>query len=344
MWMQRLLASLILALTFVAGPASAAEVLVYYANEPRPNEAEERNLRTLMGWLLDSGVALNRRIAELLAEDRKLFPETVERDLLQLHTRLRDDPSWRGLGVAVFTNKLAGEGKALVHRPGGDGLEPVAFPMAAQEDMILAAQPLSSAETLRRALRLVADTFAPADYQAAVVVKTHATRTLAVAPLAGTSAEATSREAFLASLPRDDSGTLELAQVGIGRDEFAAAFRSSGLRLSLVFLDAVYEAPSFDGLIRTSSSPARKYATIPYAALAPGPEAGGLAGALERSIAAQLRVEKEGEAAGATSLIRYLLLAPLLAGGVVFVWLARRSSRGDRVEQPAPRQGPFRNN
>jgi hypothetical protein len=279
-----------------------------------------------MGWLLDSGVVLNRRIAELLAEDRKLFPETVERDLLQLHTRLRDDPSWRGIGVAVFTNKLAREGKALVYRPGAVGLGAVDFPLASQEDVILASQPLSSAATLRRALRLVADTFAPADYRAAVVVKTHATRTLAVVPFAGISAEATGREAFLASLPRDDSAALELAKVGIGKDEFAEAFRDSGLRLSLVFLDAVYEAPAFDGFIRTSSSPARKYATIPYAALAPRPEAGGLAAALEGSIAAQLRVEKEGEAAGATSALRYLLLAPLLAGGAFFVWLARRSA------------------
>jgi hypothetical protein len=280
-----------------------------------------------MRWLLESAQPIHRRIAELLAEDRKLFPETVERDLLQLHTRLRDDPAWRGLGVAVFTNKLAGEGKALVHQPGGSGLLPVDFPKLPEADLILAAQPLSSPATLQRALRLVADTFPPADFTAAVVVKTHATRSLAVAPFAGVRADATSPEAFLASLPRDDSTVPELATVGIGKDEFAAALSGSGLRLSLVFLDAVYEAPAFDGLIRTSSSPARKYATIPYAALAPSPERGGLAVALESSIATQLRVEKEGGAAGATSALRYLLLAPLLAGGAFFVWLMRRSAR-----------------
>lgn len=323
---MRFLLFLIAYLMVCPQPAAATEVFIYYANEPTEFSAEEQNLRAVIRWLLDSQKPLPRRIAELLAEDRKLFPEAVERDVLQLQTRLSEDPAWREHGVIVFTNKLARQGRALVHQPGHVGLTPIDFSPNSPSNVILAAQPLSDFLTLREALRLTAATFPQASSVFAAVFKTHATRSLAVTPFAGLVADEGGRADFLARLPQDDRSAPELSTIGIDRHEFLAALESSGLRWGGVFLDAVYNAPEFERLVRVSRSSVSKYATIPYAAWSPDAAAGGLVGSLERSFLAQQRVEREGGSMdGATSALRYLLLMPLLIGTGLLLWILRRN-------------------
>ena len=307
-------------------PAGATEILVYYGNEPTQTPGEEQNLRQLMRWLIDSKKPLHRRLAELLAEDRKLFPETVERDVLQLQTRLTEDLAWREQGVIVFTNKLARQGSALVHHPGGLGLKPIAFSPEPTTDVILEAQPLSDAKTFHRAMRLIASTFPDANARFAAIFKTHATKELAIAPFACVHAVEAQRQEILARLPLDDRVAPEFATVGIRREEFLVALERAGLSWALLFLDAVYQAPEFSGRVRVSRSEVSKYATIPYAALSPSSEAGGLVGSLERTIQIQERAARErGLTDGATSGIRYFLLTPLLFGIGLLFWLIRRN-------------------
>lgn len=300
------------------------EVLVYFANEPTKDELEEQNLRQLMRWLIDQKKPLPRRLAELLAEDRQLFPQAVERDLLQLHTRLREDPHWRALGVVVLTNQLAREGRILLHMPGEDGLRPEVITLPVANDVILAAQPLSDGNVMRLALQWISQRFASPQYKFALVLKTHATPTLAVAPFAGLNMAKIATEDLLVRLPQNDKIAPAFADIGIQKQNFLSLLDASGLNFSLVFLDAVYGAPQFERLVQTSSSVKSKYATIPYAALVPGPQSGGLIGVLQRSINNQTLTEQQGLLHTKSSAMRYLLLLPLVLGFALIVWLMRR--------------------
>ena len=223
-------------LLLAAGPAAVYgqdrdEVVVYYANETAPDEAEARNYATMQAWLRTSPDPKIRLIADHLDDDQRLF---------QAATDLTVGTLARGLDRAVFfTNRMVRRGKCLIARPGQPPTE-VPFAVPPDPNYILTSNPLAKADTVAAALAFAGREFPPDRHEFVLVVKSHGSPKRVVTPRWVVRAEETSCEEVLSIAAGTRPGPLPewAGRLGIGKPEFLAALAASGLSFALVDVEA----------------------------------------------------------------------------------------------------------
>jgi hypothetical protein len=221
-------------LLLAAAPAAAndrAEVLLYYANETAPDEAEAKNYATMQAWFRGHADPKLKLIADHLEDDRVLF---------QAATDLTIGTLARGADRAIFfTNRTVRTGKCLVVRP---GQRPTETPFAVPPDpnYVLTSNPLAKAETLAAALAFAGREFPPETHEFVLVVKSHGNAKRVITPRWIVRAEETTREEVLAVAAGTHAGPLPAwaGKLGIGKAEFLGVLAASGLRFPLVDVEA----------------------------------------------------------------------------------------------------------
>ena len=66
------------------------EVLIYYANETAPDEAEARNYATFVDWLRSSELDKAHAVAQGLLQDVELFPQAVDAEVATIRAQIID--------------------------------------------------------------------------------------------------------------------------------------------------------------------------------------------------------------------------------------------------------------
>jgi hypothetical protein len=159
---------------------SAREVLIYYANENDPDEAELANYRTIGGWLRETKDKKLVQLADSFDRDMKLFPAAVRAEREVFRRRLAQWPD--GPGAAMLTNAAVRRGKFWVFRPGADDFEEVSCRVPRNENFILASNPLCDPQGFLACLSEVARHFDPAEHEFVLVTKSHGNPAMAMTP------------------------------------------------------------------------------------------------------------------------------------------------------------------
>ena len=157
---------------------SKTQVVIYYANESRPNE----NLNRLADWFAGADSDRVRKVGERLRQDAKDFPDVVASEVEAL--RAAAGSKTKPFAVAVFTNALAREGQ-FEYLPADDRdgkFQTGALPLPA-----FASHPEGIAAAARRGwpARLVAAAgqFPPAKHIYLLINKSHGNKAEVVASL-----------------------------------------------------------------------------------------------------------------------------------------------------------------
>lgn len=266
-------------------PAAKPEVFIYYANETSPEGDEAKSWDTIIDWLASSDNPKVSKIAGQLRRDREQFCAVVDEDLAKLRENLptslfQDTPpsppvplprpsaivpgegsSGTALprssavvpgegtsslaGTAVFTNRLARRGKYLLMRPGSAGLEETTVELPHFENLIYAASPLATAESLGICLREVTRQFDPTRHAFVLHTKSHGNAKMAMTPRLIVRAEQTNREELLAVAAgelSDENLPRWADRLGTTKDEYFATLKQLGdeqqMQFALVFMEA----------------------------------------------------------------------------------------------------------
>jgi len=318
----------------------AAEVLIYYANENSPNEAEARNYATISDWLRSTENQKLRKLAESLDRDMRQFPAAVDAEIVVFRGSL---PKWQGGGGAVLTNRLVRSGKFLVWRPGQTGFEEVPIAVPATDHLVLAANPLSRPEVFALALREIGRQFDPARHEFVLVTKSHGSRKMALTPRLVVRAADVSREELLAFAAgeRPAGGPPSWAErVGIPRPQYFALLAEAGtegMRFPLVFTESCegvldqelkVQLPENVGRMYTTGHEEARYQNLDYPRVFERCGEGvTLAESLEEQLAASFPgITRSADAANRTWRMLYCLPLVLWLG-----WLVARYWRRGRA-------------
>lgn len=218
-------------------------MLVYYASETTERALASSNYRALIAALEASKAPAASGALSSLRIEAATFPALVRNDI----AALRDAARHLGFDLVVFTNELALASRLAVSGPDDDWRERPFLVPTALPDPVLEFSPLARPATLAAALAAVSEIAAGRNDEIVLIVKSHGSETMAVMPrvVADLSRPGTVQE-LLARLSARDDGTTPRADWaaprGISKIAFwqtlAEAERRSGLRLSLVVLDA----------------------------------------------------------------------------------------------------------
>jgi hypothetical protein len=204
----------------------------------------------------------------------------------------------------VFTNRGVRSGRFWILRPGAGRVENVAMDAPRYDNLILASNPLTTAESLARCLHEVVRRF-PADrHQYVLVAKSHGSEVLALTPRLVVRSDDVSREAFLTFANATEpvaSAPAWAKRLGTTREAFFAvladAGQTAGMRFPLVFVESCQgvldselklQLPRNVGRFYTTGWELARYRNVDYAAVFQRCEQGAsLAAALEEQLAAK---------------------------------------------------------
>ncbi len=246
--------------------AHKTEVLIYYANENSPNEAERRNYKTIIGWLRSGDTEKLQQMADSLERDTVQFPETVDAEIEVLRHRLRRVTN--GVGAVVFTNRSVRSGKYLVFHDGQSAFIEGAIETPQHENLIEASNPLCTPEVFERCLREVARQFDPADHEFILWTKSHGNLEMAMTPRIAVRAEDTNRENLLAVAADnvDDGARPEwVKRLGVTKQQYFSTLealgKSHGMRFSLVYVESCEGVLGQDLKVKLPRTVDRMYTT-----------------------------------------------------------------------------------
>lgn len=183
------------------GDSQKIPVLIYYANETAPGEAEKKNWDQAIEWLRGSDDKDVKAIADQLENDLRKFPAAVD-DEIDAIARSASRSGY--VRVVVFTNRLARQGHFHVLKSAADDFRAAAIKLPEFEKSIYASHPLSHPAVFHAALVAVGQQFDPATHEFVLVTKSHGKRDMALTPRLAVNASEIGREELLA-LARTDA-------------------------------------------------------------------------------------------------------------------------------------------
>lgn len=157
------------------------EVVIYYANETRPDAREQENYDYVTSIMERSDKALVKEAAKKIKADPEGFSSAVNTDIKQLEDGICKNAKNKTYALMVFDNESARKGKYRYCLPGGAGLKTVASSalkkvygeITAKDDFRIASSPLATKEMFAKALSLVKNRFPVKDYSYSLVTKSH---------------------------------------------------------------------------------------------------------------------------------------------------------------------------
>lgn len=179
-------------------------VLVYYANETAPDEAETQNYNQLLEWLDSSDNEYAKKIATGIRNELKAFPGAVDQEVADIRHGMAELEPDSEFTAAVFTNRLARRGVFQVWQPGADEPQELPLELPQFEKLVYNSNPLSHPEVFEAALEAVGRRFDPAGHQFALVTKSHGSRNLAMTPKIILDVSETDRDTLLAELEAEN--------------------------------------------------------------------------------------------------------------------------------------------
>ena len=155
-------------------PASTNRpVLIYYANESAPDEAEKRNTSTLVEWLKSAELPVVRQLGWRLEYHSALMPFVVDCEIVKL-VELVGGPDEAGFDLVVITNRLARRGRFIyLIDGGGQTIASGNLKLPRFEDSTASSYPLSQEEAFDAVLKAVANVFDPKSHEFVLVTKSH---------------------------------------------------------------------------------------------------------------------------------------------------------------------------
>ena len=222
-----------------------AEVLIYYANETAPDDAEAKNYQTIIGWLRSSAHPRHQKVAETLEQDIHVFPAAVDVEVHSLKSQL---PKTVGApNTVVITNRLCRQGKCLVWRTDWPSVRRVDLkvPSCKDRDYITKSNPLSCPDTFQSFLGQVARWFDPGKHNFVLITKSHGSTESSITTRLRIRSETISRDEVLrrALIQQDDAKPLDEGQdIGITKEEYfyilGEAGKQWGMQFTLVYPEA----------------------------------------------------------------------------------------------------------
>lgn len=157
------------------------EVIIYYANETRPDAAEQANYDYIVSIMNRSDKPLVKSAAEKIKNDPKGFSEAVDADVKQLEDGICKNDKNKTYSLVIFDNGSTRKGKYRYCTPGSNGLKTVASSalkrvyaeITAKNDFRTASNPMVTKEMFEKALSLVKNRFAVGEYSYSLVTKSH---------------------------------------------------------------------------------------------------------------------------------------------------------------------------
>jgi len=217
----------------IATASDRQEVLIYYANETAPDEAEAKNHATFVSWLQSSDLTKAHAVADGLIQDAELFPQAVDTEIAAIRSQVvRSDSS---MPVMIFTNRLARAGQCLVFDPRRDSdFRAVSITRSDSDNLIVASNPLSQCTMLWQAFVTASSKFDPQLYFFVLVTKSHGGPNLSLTVKLARRAQDVSREQVLQHL---QAGTSDVppAIIGTSKDEYLAVLKRAGKELGIRF-------------------------------------------------------------------------------------------------------------
>jgi len=222
-------------------PARVTDVLIYYANETAPDDAELESWETILGWLDSSDKPKLDKIARQLRHDRRRFPEVVDQEVVVIQEQIIDTPA--GLTAVVFTNRLVRNGKYLIFRGGDTKAEEGTIEPLPSGNFILTSNPLARADMFARGLSEVAKRFDPTRHNFVLVTTSHGNTRMAMTPRLCVRAAETTREELLAvgaGQVSDDELPSWADRLGVTKDQYFDVLgklgQEHGMQFDLVFM------------------------------------------------------------------------------------------------------------
>lgn len=197
------------------GDSAKKTVLIYYANETAPDQAEAQNYERLIQWLESSPNPKVKHISESLKGDLDKFHKVVDSEIATITKHLKEHRSQPEMAIAVFTNRMTREGKFELMRSGQNAPEQVAFTVPSLNGLIYKANPLSHPIVFQSALAAVSQQFSPQQHQFVLVTKSHGGAEFVISPRVVLDVSQVERESLLARLDRDVAG-MTTTQPGSG--------------------------------------------------------------------------------------------------------------------------------
>jgi hypothetical protein len=230
------------------GQGQKPEVLIYYANETAPDQAEGRNYETMIAWLVSSTCEKPQKCAESLRRDVRLFPAAVDLETYTIRHMLPASSS--AAGAVLFTNRLVRSGKFLLFRPGWEEFQEAAFAPPQFDNYILTSNPLCVEEVFAAVLGEVAKRFDPGRHDFVLITKSHGSKTMSLVPRLAVRHEETSREEVLdvveGTLPESQRPSW-VGRLGVTKERYLTVLEAAGTNQGMVFPLVVME--SCDGAI-----------------------------------------------------------------------------------------------
>lgn len=188
------------------GNSAKKTVLIYYANETAPDQAEAQNYERLIQWLESSPNPKVKHISESLKGDLDKFHKVVDFEIATITKHLKEHRSQPEMAIAVFTNRMTRKGKFELMRSGQNAPEQVAFTVPSLNGLIYKANPLSHPIVFQSALAAVSQQFSPQQHQFVLVTKSHGGAEFVISPRVVLDVSQVERESLLARLDRDVAG------------------------------------------------------------------------------------------------------------------------------------------
>ncbi|EMI43602.1 secreted protein [Rhodopirellula sp. SWK7] len=237
-------ATLVFAAAGCRGETSRPEVIIYLANETSPVDDERENYETIIKWLNSERSQETQTIVDSFELDQKMFPLAVDLETTSLAVEVPKQQESSGL--VVLTNGMFRSGKYLLWKPGFDRAQETPLPIASSHpNLILAANPLSRADTIAAVLSFVATQFDPNENRFVLVIKSHGSGTKVMTPRLAVRATDTNRnEVLRVANNQAPAGELPLwtDRLGVSKPEFLSILGDAGrhqqMNFSLVYLEA----------------------------------------------------------------------------------------------------------
>jgi len=326
------------------------EVLIYYANETSPEGPEAENYRVIIDWLRASTSDRGRSIAQGLQAELEQFSPTVDDEIQALRQHAPDcDPP---LPTLVFTNRLARQGEFLRLDPGRDSrFVNRSMPVLANDNYIVAANPLSQRGMLQQALKVAAQEFDPHRHRFVLITKSHGGNRWALTVRLSRRHEEISQEQLLQSLESVDSVATP-AEIGTTKDEYFSLLQSVGdnygMNFSLVFMESCQgtfdaaqrnQLPTNVDLLYASGNRYLAYSTLDYPEFLRGVSGDRSASAaLDEALAPHyLALFRAGN--WRSKLLPGLWSAPLIVWVVILLMRRLRRNRNQRSQVDHDAQG-----
>ena len=229
------------AMCFAVGSARADaisdDVLVYYANETRPDVLESTNYKRLIAALLESKMKDAELIVSQLRNDTEIFPRQIETDVGAITAAALQ---YRFTAV-MFTNELARRGKFQLVDGSSGTVSTKHFDVApAEQSQIFHYAPLSRRESFQAAAKVVQELQQASGKGLVLVTASHGDEQMALMPRVIVDLSAVEQQEYVAYLrqPESRGGSLPpfIINAGISKTDFWKDLSAAGIasRLRLV--------------------------------------------------------------------------------------------------------------